>query len=441
MSANPIKGHKKYKKFHERKEDINVRKKKQKKELKVGTIKGIKKGNDMFSNLYRKNACNQDEIKINLYLENINEIGGIIEGICNNVSLNCSTNNIKRIIFETGYGSPKKSIDIRKNGCKHLINNMGYIRNKSGGYGTFKMLDDFANRIIVYPKTFEMYNEELIKKQEIENEILKNKIDKEKIKRQKKQKKYYVRNKWKKQLKYKMSADIKKENKKNGLNSDEGSNDDENNMQYIFNLDRNNLSKLSKKKLIKNDNEMFNGIKDKKYKYRYESDDRGLINNDNNNNKLNPNKRNNAINNSTNYPTITGVSDFYKSAIQCSRNMPSLMKDVNGPGMEQKLMTAQREIERLKKELKDREGQIGILKNNSTNDNNDDNNDISDDTESESESESDSSYNTDQEVIDDIKNEQKLYATFRSNNNSQIKQKNTVSFNSGFGSIHLFMCF
>ena len=188
-ALNPLKGHKKYKRYDEKKEDIKVRKKKEKKELKVGVIKGLKKGNDIFEKLYKNNRCNQNEIKLNLYLENVSEIGGIIQSIVDNVSLYCN-DNIKRIIFETGYGNPKKGIEIRKVGIKHLINNMNYTKNKSNNNGTFKVLDDHANRIIVYPKKNVDILEEIKIKNEKEKEIEKEKIEKEKKKRQKKQKKY-----------------------------------------------------------------------------------------------------------------------------------------------------------------------------------------------------------------------------------------------------------
>ena len=63
------------------------------------------------STIYNK-KMNYTEITINLYTYKLNEIPGIIDEIIRCVVTDAPA--VKRICFETGYGKPKKAVDIRK---------------------------------------------------------------------------------------------------------------------------------------------------------------------------------------------------------------------------------------------------------------------------------------------------------------------------------------
>ena len=113
------------------------------------------------STIYNK-KMNYTEITINIYTYKLNEIPGIMDEIIRCVVIDAPT--IKRICFETGYGKPKKAIEIRK--CASLRNfydfflifdaqtithtqpkysqflmqTLGYSADKGGAPKTFKVL-------------------------------------------------------------------------------------------------------------------------------------------------------------------------------------------------------------------------------------------------------------------------------------------------------------
>lgn len=96
------------------------------------------------STIYNK-KFNETEITMNLYTYKLNEIPGIIDEIIRSVVKDAP--NLKRICFETGYGKPKKAIDIRKVTSAFLINTLGYIPNRGGKPKTFKVSPLFINTI------------------------------------------------------------------------------------------------------------------------------------------------------------------------------------------------------------------------------------------------------------------------------------------------------
>merc|ERR1711972_927026 len=112
--------------------------------------------------LYGKNCTN--ELTYNLYTYKLNEIPGIIDEIVRCVVIDGQ--EINRICFETGYGKPKKGVEIRKAANFFLLNTLGYESNRGGGPKTFKMLNDQANRIIVFPQNYVDYAREQQEKAE-----------------------------------------------------------------------------------------------------------------------------------------------------------------------------------------------------------------------------------------------------------------------------------
>lgn len=86
--------------------------------------------------IYNK-KMNYDEITMNLYTYKLNEIPGIIDEIVRCVVTDAPY--LKRICFETGYGKPKKAIDIRKCASHFLTNTLGYKVDKGGAPKTFKV--------------------------------------------------------------------------------------------------------------------------------------------------------------------------------------------------------------------------------------------------------------------------------------------------------------
>ena len=86
--------------------------------------------------LYGKNCTN--ELTYNLYTYKLNEIPGIIDEIVRCVVIDGQ--EINRICFETGYGKPKKGVEIRKAANLFLLNTLGYESNRGGGPKTFKVM-------------------------------------------------------------------------------------------------------------------------------------------------------------------------------------------------------------------------------------------------------------------------------------------------------------
>ena len=88
------------------------------------------------STIYNK-KMNCTEITMNLFTYKLNEIPGIVDEVIRCVVTDAPY--LKRICFETGYGSPKKSIDIRKCVSRFLTNTLGYTADKGGSPKTFKV--------------------------------------------------------------------------------------------------------------------------------------------------------------------------------------------------------------------------------------------------------------------------------------------------------------
>jgi len=149
--------------------------------------------------IYNK-KMNYDEITMNLFPHKLNEIAGIIDEVVRAVVTDAP--QIKRICFETGYGKPKKAIDIRKAASSYLTRNLQYTCDKSGAPKTFKFLSDNANRIVIFPQDYIDFVREQQEKQEEEDAIVSAKNAKKEAKERKRRQKHFVHNKWKKNLKY-----------------------------------------------------------------------------------------------------------------------------------------------------------------------------------------------------------------------------------------------
>lgn len=121
------------------------------------------------STIYNK-KMNHTEITMNLYTHKLNEIPGIIDEIVRCVVTDAPT--LKRICFETGYGKPKKAIDIRKVASHFLTMTLGYKADKSGSPKTFKFLSDHSNRIVIFPQDYADYCMEQQEKEEKEQAII-----------------------------------------------------------------------------------------------------------------------------------------------------------------------------------------------------------------------------------------------------------------------------
>ena len=111
---------------------INKDSKQSKASLERGRIIGQKL---LKTTLYSKNT--QTELTFNLYTYKLNEIPGIIDEIVRCVVVDGQ--EINRICLETGYGKPKKSVEIRKVANLFLLNTLQYEANRGGGSKTFKV--------------------------------------------------------------------------------------------------------------------------------------------------------------------------------------------------------------------------------------------------------------------------------------------------------------
>eukprot|EP01083_Nonionella_stella_P051196 135950_1 len=138
------------------------------------------------STIYNK-KLNVKEITMNLYTYKLNTITGIIDEIVRCVVIDAP--EIKRICFETGYGKPKKSIDIRKSASVFLTATLGYTANKGGTPKTFKFLNDHSNRIVIFPQDYIDYAREETERKEKEQAIIDAKNAKKERKAAKKRKK------------------------------------------------------------------------------------------------------------------------------------------------------------------------------------------------------------------------------------------------------------
>eukprot|EP01084_Bolivina_argentea_P297631 512793_1 len=151
------------------------------------------------STIYNK-KMNYTEITMNLYPHKLNQIPGILDEIVRCVVVDAP--DVKRICFETGYGKPKKAIDIRKRCSHYLSNTLGYAPDKGGGPKTFKFLSDHSNRIVIFPQRYDDYAQEQAEKEAQSQEMVDAKNAKKQRKANKKMKKHFVANKWRKNLKY-----------------------------------------------------------------------------------------------------------------------------------------------------------------------------------------------------------------------------------------------
>eukprot|EP00484_Ammonia_sp_Unknown_P028239 CAMPEP_0197026250 /NCGR_PEP_ID=MMETSP1384-20130603/6380_1 /TAXON_ID=29189 /ORGANISM="Ammonia sp." /LENGTH=787 /DNA_ID=CAMNT_0042454889 /DNA_START=79 /DNA_END=2442 /DNA_ORIENTATION=- len=151
------------------------------------------------STIYNK-KMNYNEITMNLYTYKLNEIPGIVDEIVRCVVTDAP--DLKRICFETGYGKPKKAVDIRKCVVQYLLVTLGYAQDRGGGPKTFKLLSDHANRIVIFPQEYNDYLREQIEKEEKESEVQAAKNAKKEAKERKRRQKHFKHNKWKKNLKY-----------------------------------------------------------------------------------------------------------------------------------------------------------------------------------------------------------------------------------------------